>query len=200
MGISFAVVIALAVGLVAVLYIRRESSSKARVDESKKPLLKLPIIGDLHSSSLQKPLENWDSWARQNGPIAMPKLFGIVPIVVLNTYEAVNELFSRRSQWYSNRPVSVTMEMITGASPGRSRFTLMHDYDDLLKLHHRILSPSLGAPAAPQYQPMMELESKQLLIDLLKAVQQGSDGTTVSTDAIYPLLERAQSGVILALH
>ncbi|KAJ5660567.1 hypothetical protein N7507_007018 [Penicillium longicatenatum] len=200
MGISFVVAITIAIGLLTVLYIRRKNSSKARVDKGKKRPLKLPLIGDLHSSSIEKPLENWDSWVRQNGPIAVPKLFGIVPIVVLNSYEAVNELFSRRSQWYSNRPASVSMEMITGASPGRSRFTLMHDYDDHLKLHHRILSPSLGAPAAPQYQPMMELESKQLLVDLLRAVQQCSDGTTISTDTVYPLLERAQSGVILALH
>ncbi|KAJ6006900.1 hypothetical protein N7451_004844 [Penicillium sp. IBT 35674x] len=200
MGVSSAVAVALAVGLLTVLYIRRENSSKARADAAKKPVLKLPLIGDLHSSSIERPLENWDSWVKQNGPIAVPKLFGIVPIVVLNSYEAVNELFSRRSQWYSNRPASVSMEMITDASPGRSRFTLMHDYDDHLKLHHRILSPSLGTLAAPQYQPMMELESKQLLVDLVKAVQQCSDGTTISTDAVYPLLERAQSGVILALH
>lgn len=200
MDISSGLAIALAFGLLTVLYAGRKISDRARIDEGKKPLLKLPLIGDLHSSSIQKPLENWDAWARQNGPIAVPKLFGIIPIVVLNSYEAVNELFSRRSQWYSNRPASVSMEMITGASPGRSRFTLMHDYDDHLKLHHRILSPSLGAPAVSRYQPMMELESKQLLVDLVKAVQQCSDGVTISTDAVYPLLERAQSGVILALH
>lgn len=47
------------------------------------------------------------------------------------------------------------MEMITGAGPGESRFTLMHDYDAYLKLHHRILSPSLGPIAAQRYMPLM---------------------------------------------
>ncbi|CAI7618681.1 unnamed protein product [Penicillium crustosum] len=180
---------AVAIGLLTLLWKKKEE---------KKPLLKLPLIGDLHSSPLVKPLLNWDSWTRENGPIAVPKLFGLVPIVVLNSYEAVTELFSRRSQWYSNRPPSVSMEMITGAEPGQSKFTLMHDYDDHLKFHHRILAPSLGALAAPQYHPLMELESKQLLFDLSNVAQQLSQG--ISTETIYPLLERTQSSVILALH
>ncbi|KAI9367090.1 cytochrome P450 [Aspergillus egyptiacus] len=191
-----AVLLLVAIGVVTLFYLR---SQKPPAGEKKKALLKLPIIGDLHSSPIEKPLLNWDAWAKQNGPIAIPKLFGIVPIVVLNSYEAVTELFSRRSQWYSNRPPSVSMEMITGAEPGRSRFTLMHDYDDHLKLHHRILSPSLGAPAAPKYQPLMELEVKQLVYDLVNAVAASPD-STITTDAAYPLLERTQSSIILALH
>ncbi|KAF7174019.1 hypothetical protein CNMCM6106_008131 [Aspergillus hiratsukae] len=188
------VVVWLAIGLLTLIYITRKDDSK------KAKLLKLPLIGDLHSSPIEKPLVNWDSWARQNGPIVVPKLFGIIPIVVLNSYEAVTELFSRRSQWYSNRPPSVSMEMITGAAPGQSRFTLMHDYDDHLKLHHRILAPSLGTPAGPKYQPLMELEAKQLLVDLVNALRCCPDGTKISTNTIYPLLERTQSSVILALH
>ncbi|KAJ5168134.1 uncharacterized protein N7482_003728 [Penicillium canariense] len=90
------------------------------------------------------------------------------------------------------------MEMITGAQPGQSSFTLMHDYDDHLKLHHRILAPSLGAPAAPKYQPLIQLESRQLLYDLCHAFQK--DSGLMSTDTIYPLLERTQASVILALH
>ncbi|KAF9887196.1 hypothetical protein FE257_010450 [Aspergillus nanangensis] len=198
MAVATPVVVAAVAGLLTLVYIvsTRITSQK----EVKKPLLKLPLIGDLHSSPIEKPLQNWDAWVEQNGPIAIPKLFGIIPIVVLNSFEAVTELFSRRSQWYSNRPASVSMEMITGAEPGRSRFTLMHDYDDHLKLHHRILAPSLGAVAAPQYQPLMELESKQLLFDLSNALRKSPDGATISTDAVYPLLERTQSSVILALH
>ncbi|KAL4939188.1 hypothetical protein BDV06DRAFT_231235 [Aspergillus oleicola] len=188
----------LAIGALSLVYF---STRKSSTKDGAKPLLKLPLIGDLHSSPIEKPLLNWDTWALQNGPIAVPKLFGLIPIVVLNTQEAVTELFSKRSQWYSNRPASVSMEMITGAEPGRSRFTLMHDYDDHLKLHHRILSPSLGAPAAGKYQPLMELEGKQLLFDLVTKLQSSKEGNgIISTDDIYPLLERTQSSVILALH
>ncbi|PKY01831.1 cytochrome P450 [Aspergillus campestris IBT 28561] len=194
------VVFAVAAGLLVLLYICTRTNGKLGVRKGEKPLLKLPLIGDLHDSPIDKPLANWDAWAEHNGAIVLGRLFGIVPIVVLNSAEAVSELFSRRSRWYSNRPASVTMEMITGAEPGQSRFTLMHDYDDHLKLHHRMLAPSLGAVAAPQYQPLMELESKQLLFDLLDLTGRASGGTTVSMNTVYPFLERTQSSIILALH
>ncbi|GKT87809.1 cytochrome P450 [Colletotrichum tofieldiae] len=169
-------------------------------DPSRKPL-KLPIIGDLHSSPLEKPLSNWDQWIKANGPVAASKLFGIVPMVVLNTSEAATELFGKRGAYYSNRPSSVSMEMITGAGPGKSKFTLMHDYDANLKLHHRMLSPSLGAVAAPRYQPLMELESKQLLVDLLSATQApGKDDAVMESTEMHHLLERTQASVILGLH
>ncbi|KAH8174467.1 cytochrome p450 domain-containing protein [Sarocladium implicatum] len=165
-------------------------------DGSKKPL-KLPIIGDIHSSPIDQPLKNWDAWAKAAGPVAATKLMGIVPLVVLNTSQAATELFAKRSAWYSNRPSSVSMEMITGAGPGKSRFTLMHDQDDHLRALHRILSPSLGSLSAPRYQPVMELESTQLVYDLLALCQTSS---VVSTRDVYPLFERTQASNILALH
>ncbi|CAN9358615.1 unnamed protein product [Alternaria sp. RS040] len=76
----------------------------------------------------------------------------------------------------------------------------MHDYDDHLKLHDRVLSPSLGAPAAAKFQPLMEYEARQLLSDLATALRKSTDGSTITTKTIYPLLERTQSSVILALH
>ncbi|KAJ0161873.1 Fumitremorgin C synthase [Colletotrichum tanaceti] len=202
---------AVAVALATVLFVL---SRTRRGSPSRKPL-KLPIIGDLHSSPREKPLLNWDEWARANGPVAASRLFGIVPMVVLNTSEAATELFAKRGARYNNRPSSVSMEMITGSGPGRSRFTLMHDYDADLKLHHRMLSPSLGAVAAPRYQPLMELESKQLLVDLLSATttttaaaaaaaatsREGKDDVAVmESTEMHRLLERTQASVVLGLH
>lgn len=117
------------IALVAGIYLSRGSNNGH--DGSKKKLLKLPIIGDLHSSPIEQPLKSWDAWAKEKGDVATPKLFGIVPIVVINTAEAATELLSKRSAWYSNRPSSVSVEMITGAEAGKSKFTLMHDMDDV---------------------------------------------------------------------
>ncbi|KAF5575600.1 cytochrome P450 monooxygenase family 17 subfamily A (steroid 17alpha-monooxygenase) [Fusarium pseudoanthophilum] len=163
----------------------------------KRPL-KLPIISAIHSSPIERPLLRWDDWVKENGAIATSKLFGIVPIVVINTAEAATELLGKRGAWYSNRPRSVGMEMITGAGPGKSRFTLMHDMDAHLKLHHRILSPSLGGIAAPRYQPVMELEAKQLVKHLVELSERKS--LVIASDDVFPFLERAQASIILALH
>ncbi|KAH8682644.1 cytochrome P450 [Xylariales sp. PMI_506] len=171
---------------------------KSSDNDAPRKLLKFPVIGDLHKSPIDKPLLNWDGWVRQHGPLATTRLFGIMPMVVINTSEVATELLSRRSQWYSNRPPAVTMEMITDAQPGKSKFTLLHDYDSQLKLHHRLLSQSLGAIAAPKYQPLIELETHQLLKDIMElATQNGGSATTTN---IYIPLERAQSSAILALH
>lgn len=119
---DFTVVLFFACAAVTALYFYAFSMP---AEGSKRALLKLPLIGDLHDSPTEKPLLNWSKWSRERGPITVPKIFGVVPIVVLNTHEAATELFSRRSQWYSNRPSSVTMEMITGSLSGQSKFTLM---------------------------------------------------------------------------
>ncbi|KAK2061656.1 cytochrome P450 [Colletotrichum caudatum] len=199
-GDSTTVALLVAVALATVLFVATRSKHGGA---SRKPP-KLPIIGDLHSSPPERPLANWDRWAVANGPVAATKLFGIVPMVVLNTSEVATELFGKRGARYSNRPSSVSMEMITGApGPGKSRFTLMHDYDADLKLQHRMLSPSLGAVAAPRYQPLMELESKQLLVDLLSATgarDEDDAAAAMESTEIYGLLERTQASVILGLH
>lgn len=121
------IVVITAFALLAGVYLSRGSGSK----DGTKKLLKLPIIGDLHSSPIEQPLKTWDAWSKEKGDIATPRLFGIVPIVVINTAEAATELLSKRSAWYSNRPSSVSVEMITGAEAGKSKFTLMHDMDDV---------------------------------------------------------------------
>ncbi|KAH6886760.1 cytochrome P450 [Thelonectria olida] len=191
---SFALFGAIAVTSWLLIHILQPKTS----DGGRKTLLKLPIIADLHDSPIEKPLLRWDAWAKHQGAIATPKLFGLVPIVVLNTSEAATELLSRRSAWYSNRPGSPSMEMITGSEPGKSKFTLLHDFDEHLKLHHRILSPSLGPLAAPRYQPVMELESTHLAKDLIDLAAQNKG--IVSSDCILPFLERTQASIILALH
>lgn len=196
MDLTFTSGITLAIGLFTVLYVGLRALNRKSGD--RKALLDLPIFAQVHHSPIEKPLVNWDAWTKENGPIAVPKLFGLIPIVVLSSFDAVTELFSRRSQWYSNRPSSVSMEMITDAKPGESKFTLMHDYDDKLKLLHRILSASLGSLAAPKVQPLIELEIKKLLFDLKNLASE--ECNKISTEAILPLLERTQSSVILGLH
>lgn len=63
-----------------------------------------------------------------------------------------------------------------------------------------MLSPSLGAPAASRYQPIMEMEATQLLYDLLTVLDKSVDDSAISTKDIYSLLERTQSSAILVLH
>jgi hypothetical protein len=107
------VVAAVFLVLATVLYLWMQGSKQA-----KPGLRKLPLLGDLHKSPLERPLQNWDQWWREKGSLTPTKLFGIVPVVVVNKSEAITELFSLRSQWYSNRPSSTSMELITDVPKG----------------------------------------------------------------------------------
>lgn len=81
------------------------------------------------------------------------------------------------------------MKMITGTEPGQSKFTLIHHYDAHLQLHHPLLSPSLGAVGAPKFQPLIELEFKQLLLGLVETLRDSPrDGMTISSSKVYALL------------
>ncbi|RYP69712.1 hypothetical protein DL769_005210 [Monosporascus sp. CRB-8-3] len=160
---------------------------------------KLPIISDFSGAPLEKPLLNWDTWSKANGPVAKPKLYGILPVVIINTMEAATELLSRRSNNYSNRPSFVTIEMVTNTGPGKSKFTHMHDNDAEFRLYQRMLTSSLGAVAAPRYQPLIELEGKQMLAEILELLSPGNM-SMVSSDDLYVLFERAQTSLMLALH
>ena len=93
---SAVVVIALTAAAVTVLYLY--TNNTRRLNDIKDTLRKLPLIGELHSSPIATPLVNWSAWSKDHGPITKAELFGIVPIIVINSYEAVTELFSRRSQ------------------------------------------------------------------------------------------------------
>ncbi|KAI6782014.1 cytochrome P450 [Emericellopsis cladophorae] len=168
--------------------------------DSEPKLLKLPIIGDLHSSPVGKPLQNWDGWSKAKVASATPKLFAIMPTVVISTSEAAAKLLSKQSAWCSNGPSSVSVEMITGAAPGQFKSVLMHDMEDHIRLHHRILAPSLGPIAAPKYQPDIQLEAKQLLMDMLALLEHSDDKNVVQSAPVYPLLERTQASNNLALH
>lgn len=75
---------AVAAGLltVGILYY---STRKADDQGHNSPLVKLPLIGDLHKSPVEQPLVNWDAWCKENGPVISTNLMGVVPVVLLNT-------------------------------------------------------------------------------------------------------------------
>ncbi|KAH7020977.1 cytochrome P450 [Microdochium trichocladiopsis] len=163
---------------------------------------KLPLVGDLHKSPPDRPLLNWNAWGARHGPVATANLlFGtLVPVVLLNTVDSAAYFLSRNGGHCNNRPSSVSMELLTNVEqPGKSKFTLMHDYDDDLKRRHRILTPSLGPLAAPRYQAVMDLEVRQLLGDLVRMLQATKD-SVLSRDEIHPPLERTMASTVLALH
>lgn len=203
--------ILLIVGLITALLRRRQRrlQNKDSSPSKKKKNQKLPLIGDLHHTSPHnKPLLHWSAWSSSHGAVATGRLlWGVfLPIVVLNTVDSAAYFFARKGAHCHDRPKSVSMQLLTGVEEtGRSRFTLVHDYDDDLRLRHRVLTPSLGPLAAHRYQAVMDLEVRHLLVDILgnlekKKMMRGDSSFVMARDEIHPLLERTMASMVTALH
>ncbi|KAI1385914.1 putative cytochrome P450 [Hypoxylon trugodes] len=121
-----------------------------------------PLIGNLHQ--LPKSLQwlHLYHWSKKYGPL-MHLSMGGQPMIVLSTHQAAHDLLSKRSARYSDRPRMVMAgELVT-----RGMHMLLRQYDDRYRLHQRMEAPVLTLRAASSYRPLQDLESRQLLFDVL---------------------------------
>ncbi|KAF9267037.1 cytochrome P450 [Marasmius fiardii PR-910] len=124
----------------------------------------LPFVGNLFQIPLSKQWVKFFEWAKEYGPIFHLKA-GPQHIVVLNTPDAVEDLFINKNKVFSDRLVPYVAANIV--SDGQRIIYLQNDSQELKvlqKVHHQALSNS----SAKAYRPMQELESTVLLYDLLR--------------------------------
>ncbi|TCD66640.1 hypothetical protein EIP91_001107 [Steccherinum ochraceum] len=73
----------------------------------------LPFIGNIH----QLPVENqevvFSQWAKEYGDVVFARFFG-VPVIILNSVGAAQDLLVKRSGNYSDRPAFVAMRELVG--------------------------------------------------------------------------------------
>ncbi|KAK4150445.1 cytochrome P450 [Chaetomidium leptoderma] len=122
----------------------------------------LPVIGNLHQ--LPKSLQWFHlyHWSKKYGPL-MHLSMGGQPLVILSTHQAAHDLLNRRSSKYSDRPRMVMAgELVT-----RGMHMLIRQYDERYKLHQRMEAPLLTLRSASAYRPLQDMESRQLLFDVL---------------------------------
>ncbi|RDW91754.1 hypothetical protein BP5796_01148 [Coleophoma crateriformis] len=94
-------------------------------------------------------------------------------VVILSTTQAATDLLNRRSAQYSDRPrLVVAGELVT-----KGLHMLLRPYNARYRLHQRMGSPLLNFRASNTYRPLQDLESKQLLFDLLTGYdREGEEG------------------------
>lgn len=123
----------------------------------------LPIIGNALQMPRRLPWLEFHRMSSEYGPVMYMNLAG-QSAIILSTYQAAHELLSARSALYSDRPRVV----MAGELACRGMHTLLRPYDARYKLHQRMATPFLKPSAANRYRPLQELESRQLLFDLLR--------------------------------
>lgn len=129
-----------------------------------------PVIGNIHQ--LPKSLQwlHLYHWSKEYGPI-MHLSMGGQPLIILSTHQAAHDLLNRRSGQYSHRPRMVMAgELVT-----KNMHMLLRPYDERYKLHQRMEAPLLTLRSASTYRPLQDIESRQLLFDVLGESNQVGD-------------------------
>lgn len=143
---------------------------------------RLPLIGNLHQAPTDVPWVTYQKWIRQYGPIISAQ-FGDNTVVFIGDATIARELLDKRGDIYSDRPRMV----MAGENLTKGMHLLLRRYDDRYKLHQRLDAPVLSPRASKTYFPLQDLESKQLLFDLL------------STDDFKKVYERYAGSLIYSL-
>jgi cytochrome P450 len=122
----------------------------------------LPLIGNLLQLPKSLPWLQLHHWSKQYGPI-MHLNMGGQPIIILTSQQAAYDLLSKRGARYSDRPRFI----MAGELVCKGMHMLLRPFDERYKLHQRMEAPLLNLRAASSYRPLQEIESRQLLFDVL---------------------------------
>ncbi|KAI5863340.1 cytochrome P450 [Durotheca rogersii] len=151
---------------------------------------RLPLIGNLHQLVQSHPWLEFHRWSKTYGPVMYLDMLG-QPIVVLSTYAAAQDLLSKRGARYSDRPRSIFFNDLAT----RGMHLAAQPYDDTFRLHQRLHAPLLNPSAAARYRTLQDIESTQLLADLLA----GYDRDGEKGLAPMSLFQRTAASMIYAL-
>ncbi|KAK7955861.1 uncharacterized protein PG986_005083 [Apiospora aurea] len=153
----------LAVAAVCVLLLAKHlwtRSTRLRLPPGPKPL---PLVGNLHQVPKSLQWLHFYHWSREYGPVMHLSMAG-QSLVILSTNQAAQDLLSRRSAQYSDRPRMV----MSGELVTKGMHMLLRQYDAQYKLHQRMEAPLLNMKASNCYRPVQEMESRQLLFDIIE--------------------------------
>ncbi|KAI4594709.1 hypothetical protein KJ359_007512 [Pestalotiopsis sp. 9143b] len=121
-----------------------------------------PLIGNVLQTPKDAPWIHYYDLSKKYGEVMHLNMAG-QPVMILNSLRAAQDLLSRRGAQYSDRPHLV----VAGDLVTRGLHILLRHYDARYRLHQRLQAPVVAPGAAAGYRPLMELESRQLLYNIL---------------------------------
>jgi cytochrome P450 len=124
----------------------------------------LPIIGNLHLAPSSKPWNTYRQWFNQYGPIYRV-IYGQQTLIMLGDYETAHDLFDKRSNIYSSRPrLPMAFECVA-----KEMHPVFMPYGNRYRIHQRLQGSYLNPRSSETYTELQELESKQLVFELLSS-------------------------------
>ncbi|KAK6853014.1 cytochrome P450 [Apiospora arundinis] len=151
----------------------------------------LPLIGNLHQAPESHPWLQYFAWGQLYGSVVHLDMLG-QSVIVISSVEAAHDLLSKRGARYSDRP-----RMLVAAELAlKGLHMLLRPYDSRFKLHQKMEAPLLSQASSLSYRPVFDLETKQLLLDLMSGSAEA--GEAVGIDCHHHF-ERTTASSIYAL-
>ncbi|KZT25427.1 cytochrome P450 [Neolentinus lepideus HHB14362 ss-1] len=154
---AFALLVA--IGCAALAFLGKRATVRKNLPPGPKGV---PFFGNLFQVPVLRPYPKFREWSRQYGEIFHLKL-GPQDVVVLNTADAADELFVKRSNYYSSRAAPHVAHDIMSAG---QRMVFL-PYDKEWKTARKSLQGTIGPNPSKKLRPQQDLESRVLLYDLL---------------------------------
>ena len=143
---------------------------------------KLPLIGNLHQAPKEWPWRTYQQWTKQYGPIFSVQ-YGIHTLIILGSHQAARDLLDKRSNIYSSRPRSV----MAGECATKGLSVLLMPYGQQWRNHHRLHASYLNIRISQLYRNLQDVESRQLIHELLSTNDFTDRYHRYSSSLIYSL-------------
>lgn len=122
----------------------------------------LPLVGNLFEMPKSHPWLTHTELHKKYGPIFSMQ-FGLSTVIFLGTQEAAHDLLEKRSNIYSSRPRSV----MVGECISQGNRSLILPYGEQWRGYRRLQGSFLSPRMSSLYRELQDLESKQLISELL---------------------------------
>lgn len=145
--------------------------------------LGLPIIGNIHQLRGRYPWKQFQKWHRIYGPIFTIQI-GQMKMIILGSHAVANDILTKRSVTYSSRPRLIVAQESFAKGFGAA----VLPYGPKWKQNHGMQISLLNPRRSQLYCPLQELESGQLLYNLLSADHYEKEFHRYSASLIFALL------------
>lgn len=151
----------------------------------------LPIVGNLHQIRVNAS-EQYRIWSKKYGPVYQVML-GNVPVVVVNSAKAANDIFLGLGNTLSSRPMFYTFHNVVSSTAG---FTIgTSPYTESLKRRRKAAASALNRPSVHSYIPFLDLESEDFIRDFLERGKAGQKAVDC-----MPMIQRLSLNLSLTVN
>ncbi|ETN44575.1 uncharacterized protein HMPREF1541_10245 [Cyphellophora europaea CBS 101466] len=136
-----------------------------------------PLLGSLPSLRGTVTSDEYRIWAEKYGDVFQVPL-GNIPAVIVNTAAAARALFITQREATNSRPVTYVLhKKVQGGGPVTSIGT--SPWDESCKRRRKVAASALNKTSLESYLPILDLESRAFLRDILSSCTSGEDYTDV---------------------